>query len=414
MQSSHFHRLLIFTTASALFVLSQFYRAAIAVITPELTADLGINTREMSLISAAFFYAFALTQVPLAVYLDRIGARRTMLILNLIAVAGALVFATAQSPGALILARMLLGVGMACNLMGTFKLISQLYTPAMFATLTTVVFSMGTAGSLVATTPLVLLVHAVGWRYAFVLFAGTNLLLTGIFFMAAAPTSSSLPHPPSAGSKPAGLKGALTVIATLFHIREYWIISAGTFCRYGVYAAIQTLYAGPYLMNVMGLTPVQTGNLLLGMNIGFICGGPMFGMLSDKWLHTRKWVIIPGLCGTALLLSVLSRLQPGAGILWMVLIFIALGVFNSTAGIMYTHIKEHVPMDKSGTAMTGINFFTMIGPAIFLQVSGMFMQHFYTGNAWSLSAFKSLLMIYSVCLAGVALLYLLTRENRIN
>ena len=42
------------------------------------------------------------------------------------------------------------------------------------------------------------------------------------------------------------------------------------------------------------------------------------------------------------------------------------------------------------------------------------MQHFYTGNAWSLSAFKSLLMIYSVCLAGVALLYLLTRENRIN
>ena len=102
MQSSHSHRLLIFTTASALFVLSQFYRAAIAVITPELTADLGINTREMSLISAAFFYAFALTQVPLAVYLDRIGARRTMLILNLIAVAGALVFATAQSPGALI------------------------------------------------------------------------------------------------------------------------------------------------------------------------------------------------------------------------------------------------------------------------------------------------------------------------
>ena len=35
MPSSHSRRLLIFTTASALFVLSQFYRAAIAVITPD-------------------------------------------------------------------------------------------------------------------------------------------------------------------------------------------------------------------------------------------------------------------------------------------------------------------------------------------------------------------------------------------
>jgi len=411
MQSTHSRRLLIFVTASTLFILSQFYRAAIAVITPELASDLGLTAGNFSLMSAAFFYAFALTQLPLAVYLDRLGARRTMLILNLIAVAGALIFATARSPEALILARILLGVGMACNLMGTFKLISQLYAPVVFATLTTVVFSLGTAGSIVATTPLVLLVQATGWRNAFTLFAGINLLLIGIFYAAAATEPSSPSRPSPTGGKGPLLKNALSGIVMLFHIREYWIISAGTFCRYGVYAAIQTLYAGPYLMDIMGMTAVQAGNTLLGMNIGFICGGPVFGMLSDKLLHTRKWVIITGLCGTALLLVIISRLQPGVGILWMALIFIAMGVFNSTAGIMYTHIKEHVPLDKSGTAMTGINFFTMIGPAIFLQVSGIFMQHFYTDNAWTLPVFKTLMLIYSACLAGVALLYLLTRES---
>ena len=413
MHLSNTRRWVIFGSSSALFVQSQFYRAAVAVITPQLTTDLGLNAGDLSLMSAAFFYAFALTQLPLAVYLDRIGARQTMLILNSIAVTGALVFANARSAEMLILARVLLGVGMACNLMGTFKLISQLFTPAVFATLTAVVFSLGTAGSIVATTPLVLLVKEAGWRPAFVIFAAANLVLIGIFYIAAACENSGPQHSTIPGGQRPGLKAALTGILMLFHIREYWIISAGTFCRYGVYAAIQTLYAGPYLMNVMGMTAIQTGNILLGLNIGFICGGPVFGILSDQLVHTRKWVIFTGLCGTALLLAVVSRLHPGVGILWMALIFIAIGVCNSTAGIMYTHIKEHVPLDKSGTAMTGINFFTMIGPAIFLQVSGMFMQHFHSDGSWNLPAFKSLMMIYSICLAGMALLYLLTREARV-
>lgn len=62
MQASGSRRLLIFATASALFVLSQFYRATIAVITPELTADLGLNAREMSLMSAGLFYAATATE----------------------------------------------------------------------------------------------------------------------------------------------------------------------------------------------------------------------------------------------------------------------------------------------------------------------------------------------------------------
>jgi len=49
----------IFFMACLLFVLSQFYRASIAVITPDLIADLGLDVNGLSLISASFFYAFA-------------------------------------------------------------------------------------------------------------------------------------------------------------------------------------------------------------------------------------------------------------------------------------------------------------------------------------------------------------------
>ena len=90
-------RNIIFPIACLLFLLSQFYRASVAVITPDLIRDLSMDTRGLSLISAAFFYAFALMQIPISMYLDGIGPRMSMTVLSLIAVIGAVMFALGHS-----------------------------------------------------------------------------------------------------------------------------------------------------------------------------------------------------------------------------------------------------------------------------------------------------------------------------
>jgi len=392
----------IFLVTAFLFVLSQFYRVTIAVITPQLTADLALSAQELSLMSAAFFYAFAAMQIPIAIYLDRIGAKKTMITLNLVAVSGALVFALADSPGMLIGGRVLLGIGMAANLMGTFKLISLWFTPIQFATLTTIVFSMGTAGNILATTPLVLMSQSIGWRLSFVCVAGINLILTFAFYLTVRGT------PEKITSITSSLGNALRSIRQLFTKKDYWIISFSTFCRYGIYAAIQTLYAGPFLIDVMSLSAVETGNVLFCMNVGFICTGPLFGALSDRILKTRKGIIIPGLCGMAAIISVLAFLPTDTSMVVLAGLFFVLGVFNSSGGIMYTHIKEKMPLDKSGMAMTGVNFFTMIGPAVFLQGLGFFMQSAFPANPLSAAAFHATFLLCGLCLGIVAALYLFT------
>ena len=53
---------------------------------------------------------------------------------------------------------------------------------------------------------------------------------------------------------------------------------------------------------------------------------------------------------------------------------------------MYAHIKERMPVELAGTAMTGINFFTMIGVAVFLQGLGNMMQFFHPGESLGISA----------------------------
>ncbi len=93
--------------------------------------------------------------------------------------------------------------------------------------------------------------------------------------------------------------------------KDYWIISAGTFVRYGTHAALQTLWAGPLLMEALRFSPVQAGNILLAMNIGLIVGGPVWGAVSDRVFKTPKWVVAGGLLMLALITFGLRALPPG-------------------------------------------------------------------------------------------------------
>jgi len=157
-------------------MLSQFYRSSVAVIAPDLIQDLNLDAWELSTVSASFFYAFALMQIPVGIFLDSIGPRITMSLLTLVSVIGALIFSMGDSYYSLTLGRMLLGIGMACNFMGGLKLITLWFDPKLFATLSALIVSLGTAGNIAAATPLVLMVQVMGWRYSFMTMGGIRFL----------------------------------------------------------------------------------------------------------------------------------------------------------------------------------------------------------------------------------------------
>ena len=59
------------------YVLSQFYRAFLAVLSPALQADLGATPGDLAWASGLWFLAFAAMQIPVGAWLDRLGPRRT-------------------------------------------------------------------------------------------------------------------------------------------------------------------------------------------------------------------------------------------------------------------------------------------------------------------------------------------------
>jgi sugar phosphate permease len=406
------NRWLIFTISSSLFFLSQFYRVSNAVIAPQLLNDLLIDTRELGLLSASFFYAFALTQIPIGLLLDKIGPRSMMTALSAMGIFGAVIFSWADSMTLGVTGRVLLGVGMACNLMGTYKLLTLWFSPKAFATLAGIVVALGTAGNMLATTPLVILVNQFGWRSSFQLIAVINFILTFLFYIIVRD------RPPQGDSDfpvaSMNTRQAFGNIQKLFKQKDFWIISFATFARYGIFAAFQALWAGPYLMEVMGYSALTTGNLILLLNVGMISGAPCWGILSDRLFNTRKWVIIAGSIAIVLTIIILAIIPLGTPLSLVSLLFFCFGFFNATGLLMYPHIKELMPLEMSGTAMTGINFFTMIGPAVFLQGLGILMQTLHPEASRGPEAFNAAFMVCIISLLLVLVLYFFTRERKLD
>jgi len=140
------------------YVLSQFYRAFLAVLTPVLETDLGASKADLATASGAWFLAFALMQIPVGEALDRIGPRRTTAAALLVGAVGAALFAMAETPAMLSVAMALIGVGCSPVLMASFYIFARTFTPAVFGTLAGVTIGVGSLGNIAASLPLTLAV----------------------------------------------------------------------------------------------------------------------------------------------------------------------------------------------------------------------------------------------------------------
>ena len=398
-------RWIIFILATSHFFLSQFYRTSNAVIATQLIQDLSLDTEGLGLLSASFFYGFAITQIPIGLLLDKVGPRKMMTLLSLLGIIGAFVFSVADSLSMGLIGRILLGIGMACNLMGTFKLLTTWFEPLIFATLSGLVISVGTMGNIVATTPLVMLVEEMGWRQSFQLIAGINLVLTLILFMVVRDRPGLSSGAPAGIESSISFRQAFSNLATLLKDRDYWIISLATFVRYGTFAAFQALWAGPFLMEAMGYSAVKTGNLILLMTVGIIMGSPFWGALSDRVFKTRKWIIVFCLAALAVIALFLMLIPPDAKLAVVASFFFAFGFFSSAGLLMYPHIKDLMPIEMAGAAMTGINFFNMMGPALFLQGLGILMQTLHPEASRGPAAFDTAFLVCMVSLVVAGALY---------
>lgn len=378
------------------YVLSQFYRSFLAVLTPQLSSDLGADKADLSMAAGLWFISFALMQFVVGVSLDRYGPRRTAaVIFGLAGGGGALVFALAQSPTAIILGMALIGIGCAPVLMASLFIFAQKFDGRQFAVMTSWLVAFGNLGNVVGSSPLAAAVDAFGWRTVMAGLGALSLLIAAAILLLVEDPQVDAP-----GN--AGLSGYLTLLKT----PVLWPIMIMTLLCYAPVAGIRGLWSGPYLTDLFAADSLLIGRVTLGMAIAMIVGNLVYGPL-DKLLNTRKWVVFGGnlLVLLALLVFVL---QPVPGIGTASLLFIVIGAAGTSYGVLMAHGRAFLPPQLVGRGVTLINFCSIFGAGVMQFVTGRLVAT--QADTSSAHTYQLLFGSYAVLLLLALLIYLGARD----
>lgn len=292
----------VFVAFAGAYFLSTLVRAITATLSPVLSTELALDAGDLGLLAGAYFFGFALTQLPLGAWLDCYGPKRMVLSFLSLVVLGCLAFALAESFPALLLARVLCGVGLSACLMAPLTAYRRWYAPNLQMRANAWMLMSGSLGVVTSTLPVQHLLPLLGWRGIFVCLAG--LLALAMFaiqwvvprWQTAAPVDAAQP----------------TGYAAVWRHAYFQKMVPLGFFMYGGLIAVQTLWAGPWLSKVAGLDPAHTAQGLFVLNLCLLAAYWWWGWVNPRWA-ARGWgsnTLIRWGAPLALVLLLLTVLAP--------------------------------------------------------------------------------------------------------
>lgn len=300
---------IVFLAFAAAYFCSALVRAITATLAPVLTQDFSLHARDLGLLAGGYFLGFAATQLPLGTWLDRHGPKRVILCFLALSVVGCLAFSLATSFAWLLASRVLVGMGVSACLMAPLTGYRRWYEPATVLRANSWMLMTGSLGMLASTLPVQWLMPLTGWRPMFWILAAMILLSMAALawvvptwqLQKQAPTlvASRTTLPPGGAGLARGGPSLRPVASIDSHVEEagyapiwrsryFRKMTPLAFFNYGGLVAVQTLWAGPWMIRVAGYTPLEAATGLFYINASMLVTFWSWGMVNP-WLARHGW-----------------------------------------------------------------------------------------------------------------------------
>jgi hypothetical protein len=182
------------------------------------------------------------------------------------------------------------------------------------------------------------------------------------------------------------------------------------FFQYGGMIAVQSLWAGPWLVQVCAWTPAQAAQGLFGINVAMLLSFMAWGALVPR-LYARGWtaqrLIALGmpLSVAALVLALLLGQKATA---WAWALFCVTSTFIS---LSQPAIAQAFPNSLAGRALTAYNLLIFVGVFVLQWGIGLAIDLFRASGWTTLSAYRGALALLAGCCA-LSYVWFLCREDR--
>lgn len=390
----------VFLAFALAYFLSALIRAITATLAPTLRHEFDLTAGDLGLLAGGYFLGFALTQLPLGRWLDRYGPKRVILCFLSVAVVGCAAFALAPNFAGLLAARVLCGVGVSACLMAPLTAYRLWFAPQSQMRANSWMLMTGSLGMVASTLPVQWLLPQTGWR---MLFAGLAalVLLAMLVLLLRLPRAEK----PAAPSQEGLLASYAPIWRHAYFQKHIWM----GFFSYGGLMAIQTLWAGPWLVQVSGTTADQAAQGLFWLNVCMLITFWTWGTVNP-WLSVRGWdadVLLKR--GVPVSLAVIAWIcwLGGAVHWWHWALFCMSSSFMSLA---QPATALAFPKEIAGKALSAYNLVIFSGTFIVQWGIGVLID---LGKSWGWSttnAFRLALGVFLICAVAGYLRFVL--DNR--
>ncbi len=392
--------IVVFIIFSLGYFLSSLLRSVTATLAPSLSVEFALSAGQLGLLGSAYFFGFALMQLPLGRWLDQFGPRHMLVIFLSLGVGSSVLFAWAPSFAWMLLARFLGGIGMCACLMGPLLGYRHWLDGDLQLRANSWMLMVGAAGLLMATSPVQAVVPIMGWRALFMALAGL-FALTILLILWQVPRW----HKPQASALQT--QSLLKSYAPIVRNPYFWTVAPLALVNNGGMMAMQTLWAGPWLTKVTGLDAHGAAQGLFIINSVMLVVYAIWGWVLPRLTHSGisvnkllRWGV-PFSLTALLLVIVLGAAANG----WVLSLFF--GASSLMLMVQPALAMRYAPQE-AGRALTAYNVLIFGGAFAWQWGLGLLVDVFLSVGFSTLNAYRGAFGVLGLC-ALLAYLWLLWR-----
>ena len=376
----------VFLVFAFAYFLSALLRAVTATLAPEFSRELGLNAGQLGLLAGAYFLGFASMQLPLGQALDRHGPKRVIVGLLLVGTLGCVAFGLAQSMVQMLLARLVIGVGVAACLMAPLTLFRHRFDALLQMRANSWMLMTGSLGMLMSTLPAQWLLPVLGWRGLFAVLAGLLLVAVTLIWLVA-PADEHAEQTPVTTSDG---------YAEVFRTPQFRRLAPAGFFSYGGMIAMQSLWIGPWLTNVGQRTPAQAAGGLFLVNacmlLAFLTWGMALPRLLRSGWHAQRIISIACWAGAAGLLYIVWRGTAVGAAEWALWC-----VMTSVITLSQPAIAQTFPASLAGRALSAFNLVVFLGVFVVQWGLGLLIDALVAQGLQLPDAYRAAFALYLTC-----------------
>jgi predicted MFS family arabinose efflux permease len=327
-----------------------------------------IDATGFGFLASIYYYGYAGMQLPIAVLLDRYGARYIVFICAVTCGLATLLFTYTTNWHLALLSRFLVGAGSAAGFLATSKVISQWFGSQYYARMVGFSFTVGLLGAIYGGKPVSLMVENFGWQSVadYLALVSISIGLLTLLFLKISSAGEKKEH-----------SICLHDFVKLLKSPAIWLLAIANLLMVGPLEGFADVWGVNYLIAAINLNKADAAGIVSCIFVGMLFGGPLLASIAKRF---GNYTVITG-CSVGMVLAFVYLLfgKDLSNTYFLSFLFFVVGILCCYQVLVFASGSEMITPAMLGVTVAFLNCINMLGGSFFHSTIGWAMDMFWTG-----------------------------------